>query len=106
MLLKDTCSQATQNEEQSTAHPLSQSSQRVRDLALSYGKYIDAGLNTKLNTKCWFSEPTSMEFSLFHHTKATQEGRQRFVLYLQDKETTNVSRRKKHFQSVNHARQT
>ena len=76
-----------------------------RDLAINYGKHIDAAqmlvFLAHSNTIFILSPPL-----LSHHTKATKEGRQRFVSYLEDKETTNVSKRKKNFQTVNHARQT
>lgn len=77
----------------------------LRDLAINYGKCIDAAqmlvFLAHANTIFILSP-----LLLSHHTKATKEGHQKFVSYLEDKETINVSKRKKNFQMVNHARQT
>lgn len=73
-----------------------------REFAIGYGKPIDdAQMLVFLaysNTISILSPPLHS-----HYTKATKEGSYRAILYLEDKENTDISERKNNFQTVNHA---
>lgn len=74
-----------------------------RELNISYGKPIDAAqmpiFLAYSNTISILSPPL-----LSHHTKATKEGSERAISYfLEDKENTDISKRKNNFQTIDHA---